>query len=566
MPTGQAPDDGIRRVRVSLLRVLSIACCVALGVASMAGTARAATRKASKATRPTKTTKATKKTISTTVTTTGVTTAPSVTTAAPSTAAVTTAAASAVRDVPVPPPTPFVTLPERAVTSAAWVRCGSYECTNITVPVDHDEPEGQGIQVGVLRRPARVPARRIGVLFLNPGGPGSSAIALVNRAQATVSAEVLDRFDLIGVDPRGVGQSSRVLCDFSVVDPASDKPLAQLGAACASMVGARVLSRLDTISAARDLDIVRAALGEQQISLLGFSYAGHLYEAYTQLFPHRVRAVVLDSPVDASTRGVPYAVETVQGWENALNEFLRECAARPRSTCAFNDGSNLGTRLDQLIARFEPGPPRLGVVNRALLQSTLVDALELRDAALVAQLGLFLDRLTRTPIAAAPASTAPPTTTTLPGSPDTGDSRRVLDADPRQVALFAVLCDDGTLPRNQQEVDGVRAQLATLAPRFVDYGGEYARLSCDGWPSEPRPPLIVRKHAEIGAPTGLVIGVTEDMRTPLIWAQRLVAQQGGRLLTRKGRGHGSTGYDRCVSNAVNRYLVELTLPADGTLC
>ena len=249
-----------------------------------------------------------------------------------------------------------------------WARCGSAECASLTVPLDHDDPSLGSIDLKVARRLARRPAERIGVLLYNPGGPGVPATPIIiDGAQHVFSSMLLDRFDVVSWDPRGVSAGTEVDCvddlnRYLAPDPTPEtgeeadrirETFSEFAAGCAERSG-HLLPHLSTTSTARDMDLLRAALGEEKISYLGNSYGAALGAVYGTLFPERVRAMVLDGAYDLSA---PYAdgwVQKLEAQERALNAALQSCATKP--SCAFHSEGDPFTALDELLAILDSAP------------------------------------------------------------------------------------------------------------------------------------------------------------------------------------------------------------------
>ncbi len=227
----------------------------------------------------------------------------------------------------------------------ATCRDSKLECATVAVPFDPANPGGERIDLFVSRRKATGPAHRVGVLFVNPGGPGGPAYDTVRSAGQYATPEMLERFDIIGVDPRGTERSAPLKCD-TATKPRNSASGARLSYAdafadsCATNDAARLLF-MDTQTAARDLDAVRVSLGERQINYLGMSYGTYLGAIYRAQFPDQVRSMILDSAVDPSRFGNNMLLDPIAATEKALDGFLDECASGRLTPCAFNDGTDL---------------------------------------------------------------------------------------------------------------------------------------------------------------------------------------------------------------------------------
>ncbi len=234
------------------------------------------------------------------------------------------------------------------------------QCGTVSVPVDYAKPEGAQAQLAVIRIPAS--GEKIGVLAVNPGGPGASAVDTVASMGASLAgSDIMRRFDLVGIDPRGVGHSTPELrcrtddefdafrrepmADYSPDGVAHIEGLySQFAAECAQKMGTEFLANVGTASSARDMDVVRAALGENQINYLGFSYGTELGAAYAERYPDRVRAMVLDGAVDPSLDPVADSIRQMAGFQTAFNDYAADCAQ--------SAGCPLGTDPAKFVDRF----------------------------------------------------------------------------------------------------------------------------------------------------------------------------------------------------------------------
>src|SRR4051812_48226765 len=234
------------------------------------------------------------------------------------------------------------------------------QCGTISVPVDYAKPQGAQAQLAVIRIPAT--GDRIGVLMVNPGGPGASAVDTVaGMGVGLAGTQVAGRFDLVGFDPRGVGHSTPELrcrtdaefdayrrepmADYSPEGVAHIEGLSkQFADACVQRMGTEFLANIGKASSARDMDVVRAALGENQINYLGFSYGTELGAAYAEQYPDRVRAMVLDGAVDPSLDPIANTIRQMAGFQTAFNDYVADCA---QST-----GCPLGTDPAKFVDRF----------------------------------------------------------------------------------------------------------------------------------------------------------------------------------------------------------------------
>ncbi|HEX5094984.1 MAG TPA: alpha/beta hydrolase, partial [Acidimicrobiia bacterium] len=246
-----------------------------------------------------------------------------------------------------------------------WRPCGgSFECSTMRVPLDYANPTGAQVDIAVIRLPAQDDSRRIGSLVVNPGGPGGSGVDFVASQADSLPAELRDRFDIVGFDPRGTGQSDPVNCkadmntyyrlDFSPDDDAERAALVSgieaFVDACSRNEGSR-LPFLSSESTVRDIDELRAALGDNKLTFLGYSYGSYLGAKYAATYPDHVRALVLDGAVDPSLDSKQQQVEQAAGFEGVLNGFLKWCAKN--SSCDFHRDGKPAPALDRLLARVD---------------------------------------------------------------------------------------------------------------------------------------------------------------------------------------------------------------------
>src|ERR1700739_3471688 len=259
---------------------------------------------------------------------------------------------------------------ESSVAQADWGSCQHWlgdtgdipraRCATVSVPVDYGQPDGAHAQLAVIKIPAT--GQRIGALMINPGGPGQSAVDVVAGMAASLKdSDITRHFDLVGFDPRGVGHSTpelrcrtdaepdafrrEALADYSPAGVAHIEDLyRQLAAECLNKVGAEFLANVGTVNVARDMDVVRRALGETQINYLGFSYGTQLGTAYAQAFPQNIRAMVLDGAIDPTLDAVEKNVRQMASFQQAFDDFARDCASS--ATCP------LGTDPAKAVDRY----------------------------------------------------------------------------------------------------------------------------------------------------------------------------------------------------------------------
>lgn len=452
--------------------------------------------------------------------------------------------------------------PEPDARTIDWSDCGGgFECGTITVPLDYDDPEGETIDVAVTRHPADDPDQRIGTLFMNPGGPGGSAIELARSFSR--AGDLGDRFDIVGFDPRGVGESSPLDCHSHLVDiydadPTIDSDEDRTATLEASQAFvdeceekyADILPFLGTSDVARDMDEIRKAMGEEQINYLGYSYGTSLGQEYARLFPTKVRSMVIDGVVDHEPDGITTAETQAAGFETALAAYIDHCE---EDGCGFGD-QNAGDVIDEVIAAAEaspipaPGadrPASPGMVSLALAQalyseqlwgqlsSALRDAQEGDGSGMVGLADMYM------------------------GTDGGGSSFEI---------YFGVSCLDETWPSDPEEVIDASIEAERAVPRFggpivLDY------IRCAMWPAEAKPLAPVPADTE-GLPPIVVVSTTNDPATPYENGVAVAKQiPGGVLVTNEGEGHTIVGQGKpCIDDMARDYFVDLTVPDDGLTC
>jgi pimeloyl-ACP methyl ester carboxylesterase len=399
-----------------------------------------------------------------------------------------------------------------------WQGCGDgMRCATLAVPVDGDDPASPTLDLAVAMRPATT-GDRIGVLVVNPGGPGVTAVDWLGRAR---SLDGLNRnFDLVAWDPRGVGRSTPLDCGTAVsVNDAVADPAA-VAAACTATSPA-LATNLGTDETVRDLEAIRTALGETTISFLGLSYGTFIALAYARAHPDRLRALVLDGPVNPA---------------DSLAELL-EAQAVAMEAVVVSVGANAdGTNLyDQVAATAAVDPTTLGFAGIAATYDPASHRL-LRQA-LVAALGGDPSGLARLAASYTSAVSAP--------------------------AYLATLCTDTDRPADPAAHDAMARRLAAVAPRLgPTVAGEVA--ACAWWPGGPGErwdPTVA------GGPPVLVVAATGDAATPLAVAQAVdAAITDSVLVVNVADNHTSMSSSQCVRDVVAAYLATVTLPAAGTQC
>jgi pimeloyl-ACP methyl ester carboxylesterase len=439
------------------------------------------------------------------------------------------------------------------------------ECASLEVPLDYDEPAGEMIEIALARVPTDDPESRIGSLVFNPGGPGGSGIEFLGNAALLVPDEVADRFDLVSFDPRGVGASAALECDDGIDDNVSllasgdDDGWAELVAEATVFTETCTASTLElanhvgTNNAARDLDLIREALGDEQLSYVGFSYGTRLGATYAELFPENVRALVLDGGVKPTTDLAELDGEQGTGFDSAFESFASECDSDDDCplresgptldvyASVVEDVTNAGgLETDDADRILTPGELQLGVIAALYSREAwpfLADALYLAESDAD---GTLLQALVDS----------------YAGRNPDGTYSNTL------VANGFINCADDP---NRRAIDEVRDEVDTAASESV-YFDELLRAStaCIGIEAAVDP--LVVGPAD-GAPPILVIGNTGDPATPYEWSVELAdSLDSGVLYTVEAEGHTAYLTIRCVEPVVEAYLVDLNIPVDDESC
>ena len=434
--------------------------------------------------------------------------------------------------------TPATTTPDTTIDSVVpsiepvdWVECDDYpapwECASVAVPLDYDQVDGAQIWIAMIRLPAAEPTRRVGSLLLNPGGPGGSGIDLAYGEAESYPQSMVDSFDMVGFDPRGVGQSNAVLCP-PTFDPERDSYDDCIDD------NRTVLPFLGTSNVARDMDAIREALGDDKISYLGYSYGSALGAVYADMFPNRIRAMVLDGSVDpdaglsnTASGGSDFYAE--QDFDGTIATFEELCDASPLCP-AGPSTEDLIRRVRKKISglptdRF-PGGVRL---TRSDLDDILTDAMY--SAFTWPVLALALE------------------------DADNGDASTL--AALNNYLLF------GYPPDVDAEFDLEFANVAIRCADFSNRGND--SYECENFP-DSADALPVITAVDASAPI-LVVGTKGDPATPARYSRLMAAALGDAVAIEwEGAGHTATLSSRCITDIVAAYLVDVTVPDDGTSC
>jgi pimeloyl-ACP methyl ester carboxylesterase len=425
------------------------------------------------------------------------------------------------------------------------------EMASLQVPRDYAQPAGPQLTIALARLPATDPAQRIGSVVFNPGGPGISGIDTIRYGADTLFTPAMrSRFDIVSFDPRGIGLSSpRIRC--LATPPQHSQPYPrnaseraewiatakEFDAACQANSG-DLLPFVGTENVARDLDRIRAALGEPKLTYVGMSYGALIGALYAERFPTRIRAMILDGPFDLALDAASEGSDRAAALQRQLDLFMAWCAGD--RTCAFWSDGRTRQAFDALMARFSDAP-----INSVSAAQAWWSVLVLLQAGAWTELAQALEG----------AREGNPAVFASIGAGASG----LMDAN------MAVSCIDWPLPRDADWYARLAADLQSTAPDFAGLAA-YSGLSCAFWPvPSQRVPGPVRAE---GAPSILIFASTGDAATPYRWGVSLSHQlASGVLVTRNGNGHGSLGRgDPCINAIADAYLLRLEVPAAGREC
>jgi pimeloyl-ACP methyl ester carboxylesterase len=451
------------------------------------------------------------------------------------------------------------------ITPIAWTPCnGDLQCGNLVVPLNYADPlDGQTISLSVVRHPAQLPADRIGSLVINPGGPGVSGVDDMANELSSLTAGLLDDFDIVSFDPRGVGRSDPVTCGETPGSPPTTLPnpvpttageqaatiasFRQFASSCQKASGT-VLPYVGTVDAARDLERLRIALGDSGLSYMGQSYGSLLGLTYASMFPTHVRAMVLDSVIDPALTFNQMTQGQAVGFESSLQSFFSWCAGT--SACAWRTGANPTDTLLGLIASNTASPVPAGN-GRSAGGGELYDALleGLYARSVWPELGDAL--------AADAAGNGAQVVAMSDHYNENGSSNG-------NDAAVAIDCLDHPVSHDLGAYGYLADVYKASAPVFGPLLA-WGEASCAVWPAPPTRP--VGRVTASGSPPILVVGTTGDPATPYGWAVNVAhALSHGVLLTRDGVDHVAYFYSACVRTAIETYFVSGATPPAGTTC
>ncbi|WP_174813297.1 alpha/beta hydrolase [Mycobacterium botniense] len=447
------------------------------------------------------------------------------------------------------------------------------QCATVVVPVNYDDPAGAQARLALIRIPAT--GRRIGSLLVNPGGPGVSAVdSVASMAADLAGTEITRHFDLVGFDPRGVGHSTPALrcrtdaefdayrrepmVDYSPAGVAHIEQLyQQLAQHCAERMGRGFLENVGTAAVVRDMDVIRQALGDEQINYLGFSYGTELGTAYLERFPGHVRAMVLDGAIDPSVDPVQENIEQMAGFQTAFNDYAAACARSP--------GCPLGTDPTQWVNRYHQLVDPLATKPAMTADPRRLSYADATTGTIHALYAPQLWKYLTSGLLALQRGTDADDLLALADDYQGRDAHGHYSNE--QDAFNAIRCVDAPSPPDPAAWVGADRQIRQAAP-FLSYGqftGFAPRDLCAMWPV----PATSVPHAAAAVAPGkvVVVSTTHDPATPYRAGVNLARQLGAPLITYRGTQHTAVfNGDACVDTAVVGYLVGRQLPPEGLHC
>lgn len=449
-----------------------------------------------------------------------------------------------------------------------WKACGDHDCARLEVPLDYLHPRGRAISLALLRVPAG--GHRIGSLVVNPGGPGAPGTGYAAAGSSVFGRPLLEHYDIVGFDPRGTGHSSPVDClsdagldEYVATDPTPDDRAEQrrlvaeaekFGHGCESGSGT-LAAHISTLDSARDLDILRSALGQRKLDYLGASYGTKLGATYAELFAKKVGRFVLDGALDPTLTVHRLALGQAGGFQTALDAYVDNCVQTSNDCFLGSTRQEALGAISSLLGQLDQHPLQVG--SRRLSEGNAFFGIALplynRDywillsQALKAAIGGDGSALLRLSDAYASRN--------ADGS----------YADNSLEAFYAISCLDDPSYERPATIEKQARQFTKVSPT-LGAAFNWSQVSCVGQQarSPEQPPTI----DGAGAAPIVVVGTTRDPATPYAWAKALASQlDSGVLVSRDGDGH--TGYhsgNACVDRAVEGYLIDGKVPRNGLSC
>ncbi|MHB6908788.1 alpha/beta hydrolase [Streptomyces sp. DB-54] len=455
----------------------------------------------------------------------------------------------------------------------SWHDCGvaGFQCATMKAPLDYAKPNPDtDLKLAVARRTSTGPGQRLGSLLVNPGGPGGSAIDYLQQ-YAPQPAAVRARYDMVAMDPRGVARSEPIECltdrqmdRFTQTDTTPDTP-AEVNAlvaayrnfakGCEAHSG-KLLPHVSTIESARDMDVLRAVLGDKKLTYVGASYGTFLGATYAGLFPTRSGRLVLDGAMNPSLDSRTTNINQTAGFNTAFTAFAEDCVKQKDCPLGTENAQDAGRRLSALFKKLDAHPLDTGQ-DRKLTESLATTGV----------IAAMYDQGAWPMLRAAITQAEDGNGRALLALSDSYYERDASGHYANQMyANPAVNCLD--LPGAFAGPDQVRAALPAFRKASPVFGDNFAwsALNCAYWPVKPSG--MVHRIAAKGADPIVVVGTTRDPATPYTWAKGLAGQlSSATLLTYVGDGH--TAYGRgsdCIDTAINTYLLEGTPPAKNKSC
>ncbi|SNR74949.1 TAP-like protein [Haloechinothrix alba] len=479
------------------------------------------------------------------------------------------------------------------VPDVTWESCeDGLRCANVRVPLDYDDPSGTTTELALAKRPASTPEARVGTLFVNPGGPGGSAVDAVPWYEENLPPDVLERFDVVGIDPRGVGGSSPLRCRgrsggrateappwaFPLTRPQEEKWLRydrHVRRSCATDADP-IIDHMTTADTARDMDLIRQAVGEEQLTYYGISYGSYLGATYAAMFPNRISAMVVDGVIDpvgyatGHDEGDPREPVTARwgsargAWQTLTSAFA-ECDRVGEQRCPI--AGEAEAKWQRIMNRLERGPVDVdGTMLRYQDVVTTADGalrsvgsyLPLMRFIGAAYDDMFGDTQRQSSAGAALAR--------LQRQLDSGPATRVggerLELAP---VTQGIICADSANPAHPRAWHAAADRADREAPGFGRMWSWRSSV-CAQWPGSSDDAYRGPFATDTSAPV-LLVAHRHDPATPISGARMLnTLREGSRMLTLDGWGHGALGESACVAARVEDYLVSGTLPPAGTTC
>ncbi|GAA3128228.1 alpha/beta hydrolase [Planomonospora alba] len=440
------------------------------------------------------------------------------------------------------------------------------ECGTLTVPLDHADPGGRTIELALIRIKATDPGRRLGSLVFNFGGPGGSGVDTLPLAAPAYTA-LNARYDLVSFDPRGVERSSGVRCggtaemdDYNAADATPDtraerarlrRAIAEFARACQKTSGG-ILPHVGTVDSARDLERLRAALGEDKLDYFGMSYGTHLGAVYATMFPGKVGRFLLDAPLDPTLSFRQRTLDQMKGFQRSYEAFLDGCVAKGAGKCALGaDRESADKKVRALWKRLDGKPLKVGA--RELTQGLAVTGI---GAAMYAeQVWPVLEQALDTALKGDGRL--------LLGLADSYTGRKPDGSYSTLMTSFpAISCVDTAERPSAAEQARTEAAARRIAPMF---GGSGLGGLCAAWPVAGS--NAAKKVDATGSAPIVVVATTGDPATPYAWGPKLTKQlKTAVLVTSEGEGHGAYGVNACTTKVADAYLIDGEVPAKGTVC